>query len=114
MERGNKAKAVKPGEVWFRKIGGGTLRHKGRIIKQNQKFKAYPEDLPSSFMDVIIPLDKVTDKPLDLKVESTEFKLNSRGGGGWFDVLNAKTGKRMNEKALKRPDALMLIKELAG
>lgn len=101
------------GKVWFRKLGRGSLRHGGKIIKPNQRFLAYPGDIPPSFMDVVVPADGGTHKPLRSKIGPIEYKLEPRGGG-WFDIINAKTGKCMNEKALKRPDALKLIGELTG
>ncbi len=101
------------GKIWFRKKGRGSLRHEGKIIKPNQKFLAYPGNIPASFRDVVVPVDKDAEKYEQPKVESTEYKLESRGSG-WFDIVNATTGKCMNEKALKRDAALKKISELTG
>ena len=101
------------GKVWFVKTGRGSFRFRGKIIKPNQKFLAYPGDIPPSFMDVVIPLDKKAAKLVRPKVGPVEYKLEPRGGN-WFNIVNAKTGKRMNEKGLRRVEALKLVEKLAG
>jgi len=101
------------GKIRYRKLGRGSLRFRGQIIKPNQVFEAYPGDIPPSFTDVIIPVDKDSGKPVRSKIKPAEYKLEPRGGN-WFNIVNAKTGKRMNENALRRPDALKLIEKLAG
>lgn len=102
------------GLVRYRKLGGGSLRFRGRIIKPNQVFEAHPGDLPPAFSDVIVPVDKNSGQPVRSKIKPAEYKLEARDSGGWFDIVNAKTGKRMNEKALKRSDALKLVAKLVG
>lgn len=109
-----KGKVENTGMVRYRKLGGGSLRFRGRIIKPNQVFEAYPGDIPPAFSDVIVPVDKDSGKPVRSKIKPAEYKLKARDSGGWFDIVNAKTGKRMNDKALKRSDALKLIEKLAG
>jgi len=101
------------GKIWFRKIGRGSFRFKGQIIKPNQKFQAYPGDIPPGFTDVVVPADKHSTEPIRPRVKPVEYKLKPRGGN-WFDIENAKTGKCMNEKGLRRVDALKLIEKLVG
>jgi len=147
-------------KIRFRKMGGGSLRYNGKIIKPREVFEAYPDEIPSVFMDVIVPLDELKDEPFKPKVEQTEYKVEKvaetearkepkteeetveaeveeteveteaevpeveetveaeskmeSAGGGWFNIINVKTGKRINEKSLRRSDALQFIKELEG
>jgi len=98
----------------FVKEGTGSLRFQGKIIKPGQRFLADPALLPKAFMDVIRPVGKLNGvaSPSPENVEKAEYILKSRGGGGWFDVVHATTGKVINEKALKRQAALELIESL--
>jgi len=96
----------------FRKIGGGSLRIGGKIIKPNQVFLAYPHEISEAFRDVVTPLDSNTFvKEEEKKVDSKkhEYILKARGVGGWYDVIDS-NGKVKNEKALKREAALALIR----
>lgn len=44
--------------IKYIKIGGGTFRmQRGKIVKPNEKFNAYPEEIPKAFYDTIIPID---------------------------------------------------------
>jgi len=107
--------------VWWRKKGGGSLhmRIDGRmkIIKQNQKFPAKPEEIPETFRDVIVPIDAselntVEKKQQSIDVKSLKYTVKSKGGG-WFDVIDA-TGKVVNEKALRQEAADQLVKDLTS
>ena len=111
MERTNK-KEEKLIE-WI-KDGGGSFRlGNGKIIKPNQKFFAYPSQIPANFRDVVTPLEEVPDlEKEEVTVEEPEYSLSSRGGG-WFDIVDSNE-KVMNEKALKREDALKFIEDLVG
>jgi len=110
MERNKKVK--------FKKIGGGSLRFQGKIIKPNQEFWADPIDIPETFRDIVIPVDPLG---LEKKKETVEevkegessvvYSLKHRGGG-WFDVINSETGKVINEKALPKGEAEKLIESL--
>lgn len=94
----------------FVKVGTGSLRYQGKIIKPGQHFMADPKLLPSSFMDVIQPVDKGV-PPQQEEAPKSKFTVVSRGGGGWYDVVD-ENGKVVNEKALKYQAALDLIKSL--
>jgi hypothetical protein len=112
MER--KRQVNEDGRIWWKNTGGGSHRLHGKIIKPNQRFRAHPDEISEGFRDVIIPLSELppseTDKPLD--VIKAEYELRSRGAGGWFDIVNTATDKPVNDKALKRPAADKLLKEL--
>ena len=105
--------------IRWKKIGGGSLRFKGRIIKPGETFKAAANEIPTGFRDVVIPLDSIPGeapipgKPAPvIKADVVEYKLKSRGSGGWFDVVDI-NGKVLNEKALKKDVAEKLIADLS-
>ncbi len=105
--------------IKWKKVGGGSLRFDGRIIKPGQIFEASAAAIPAGFRDVVIPLESIpgdtsSPKPpkIDAKPIEVEYKLKSRGSGGWFDVVD-KNGKTLNEKALKKDIAEKLIKDLS-
>ena len=106
--------------IKWKKTGGGSLRFNGRIIKPGQIFKAKASEISPNFRDVVIPLETIpgdvvvpTIPDPAIKAVEVEYKLKSRGSGGWFDVID-KNGKALNEKALKKDIAEKLIKDLAG
>jgi len=90
------------------------------MIKPNQKFWAYPYELPAGARDVIISLDdgvplaKLTEAEVETppEVESHDYKLDHRGGG-WYNVLDSNE-KVVNENALKKEEAEELIGQLEG
>ena len=101
----------------FKKQGGGSFRlSTGRRIKPGQVFDAYPSEIPEGFRDQVKPLgDKTTEEVFKETgiIESKEpgFKKESKGGG-WFDVINLKTGKVLNEKSLREEEADKLVEAL--
>jgi len=103
-----------PKRIRYQKIGGGSLRMPNRIIKPNQVFLAYPEEIPESFARWIKPLDPVPDKKGKIReVISSTYKIEPRGEDGhWFDVISAE-GKIMNAKPLGRVRAEELLKDLS-
>ncbi len=103
--------------IRWKKIGGGSLRFKGRIIKPGEVFKAAESEIPKSFRDVVIPQQDIpgTKKQPSVpqhKVVEPVYTIKPRGKGGWYDVVDAK-GKALNEKALKKEIAEKLVKDLA-
>ncbi len=96
----------------WKKIGGGSFRmSSGRIIKQNQVFRANKEEIPMGFRDVVILLDdEVLDDPTMTAVEM-KYEVKPKGGG-WFDIVNA-SGKKMNEKSLRFQDAQKFAEALS-
>jgi len=116
------------GKLRFRKIGGGSLRLKNRIIKPGQMFKAFPEEIPSAFRDVIISVDKnvvwekvqeqsqgkIPEKALPPLVEIAKpvYTVQPHGKSLFlFDVVDGK-GKVLNEKSLKKEVADQLVEDL--
>lgn len=109
MERTKKANIEK---IRWVKQGGGSLRLHGRIIKPGQRFTASLDEIPEGFRDVVIPLDKLpAEVEENLVATPAEYQLKQRGTSTWYDVVDGK-GKVLNEKALRRTDALELIKVL--
>jgi hypothetical protein len=102
------------GKVWWRKVGGGSLRLSNRIIKPGEKFRAFPDEIPTAFRDVVLPLEDIPEtgdaKPVN--VVKTEYKLQPRGDSKlWYDVVD-KNGKVLNEKGMKKETAEKLIQDL--
>lgn len=102
------------------KQGGGTFRMKnGRIIKPMQKFSALESEIPEAFRDTIkeLPLQTVTiidnqkQEISDKDVNTPELQIQERSPG-WFDVID-KDGKKVNEQALKEPEAEAMIEALS-
>lgn len=126
MER---KKKVKPS---WRKIGGGSLRLPGRIIKPNQVFQADRSELPDLFMKYLVPVGAEAEKamkaeryeaPIDEKnIQIPEYKkvkvsgssefIKEETGKGWFDVKDNE-GKKVNEKSLREKEADALIEDLS-
>jgi len=116
----------------FKKIGGGSLRLNGKIIKPNEVFTAKKEEIPASLRNVIIPLgttwsnldgdgfqgvNEVKKLPEEEKKEIEQavpkYLVVPRGNSNsWFDVVNAQTGKPINEKALRKDVAEQLKHDL--
>lgn len=110
MERTKKGDEV----LRWRKTGGGSFRMAGgKIIKPGQVFNARPDEIPKSFRDVCIPLDKLPPEGDDapLEVASTDYTYEKRGESNWYDVFGP-DGKKLNEKALTRVKALEFIEAL--
>jgi len=99
--------------VRFKKIGGGSLRIGGRIIKRNEVFEADPDTIPKLFMNTLIPLDAMPvkkDEEVEEKDVDLGYSLHHRGGP-WWDVID-KQGKAINERAMRIKEAEDLLKSL--
>lgn len=107
----------------WQKIGGGSLRMGNRIIKPNEKFEAYPEEIPLSFRKFVIPLSgDATFLPIATKekektetpkeVTKSTFEIVPHGKSLYlFDVVS-NTGKVTNTKSLKKEVAEALVVDL--
>lgn len=106
------------GERRYKKVGGGSLRFKGQIIKPGQVFLARPEDIKPGWRDLVLPLDgqevpKSGTATPQVKAKLPEYKKVPRGKSTlWFDVVGP-TNKPINGKALKSDEADELIADLA-
>ncbi len=104
--------------IRYRKIGGGSLRLGKRIIKPNQEFYAYEDEIPPIFLQRLQVLDKVEDKEHTAQTcenacNITNLEIQARGSG-WFDIVNTVSGKKLNEQALRVEEAYKLLKELVA
>jgi len=110
MERTTKHKEKR----YYQKIGKGSFRTKtGRIIKPNEKFYEFPENISDSFKDLLISLDGDIDIQIENQKDIDSQKIYSveKKGGGYYNVVNSE-GKVQNEKGLKHDDAEELAKVL--
>lgn len=99
-------------KLWYKKVGGGSLRFQGKIIKPEQKFQAFPEDIPDAFKDTIILLDGQKDtSPKSLKTEKRKYELQHTGSG-WYNIIDVENDKEMNDSKLRKADAEKLLEEL--
>ena len=122
MER-TKTNVMEEGKVSFKKVGGGSLRLGGKIIKPGQVFTAYPHEIPKSFRDLVIPTggavswkdqDKQTkvETPPPIKGKTPEFTIQPHGKSSlWFDIVDGE-GKVWNEKGLKKEVAEKFLANL--
>ena len=102
-------------QIWWRKIGGGSFRLRGKIIKPNEKFKASSSEIPKAFRNVIIPLEEIPKNSQPSKVivqgKLPTYTLKPKERDGWFNIVNEQ-GKAINEKPLKENDAVQLLNDL--
>ena len=119
--------------IKYRKIGGGSLRWNGRIIKPNEIFRARPEEVPLAFRKYVVALEDVPDAPDIIPVKAftahrkpstqkevtaakkvIKYVVEKRAAGksGWWDVLNTVSGKNINDKGLRESAAKQLAQEL--
>ena len=113
MERKKIPIKVETDEVLWRKVGGGSLRFKGRIIKPNQTFPAKESEISAAFRDVVIRVGNVTstEPPPEIEAVESVYTVKPRGSHGWWDVVD-QNGKVLNEKALKKGIAEQFVKDL--
>ena len=114
MERVRTVKVVKEDvRIRWRNTGGGRLylRDKRKILP-GETFLAYPHEISLQFRDTIKPLDVIVpkeDTPPPVIVE-TAYTIKHRGGG-LYNVLD-RNDKIVNDKALKKTEALEMVKSL--
>lgn len=117
---------IKPiimGEEKFRwkKLGGGSLRLKGRIIKPGEVFLATMSEIPNAFRNSVQCLDTLPSVgvklPSEINAVKTTFtikpseksKIEPHGKSKvWFDVINSE-GVVLNEKGISKEDAKNLL-----
>lgn len=130
--------------IRYRKIGGGSLRWKGKIIKPNEVFSALPDEIPEAFRRHLVAIDPEPEEapfaPVQkLMIRKKEPSGQDYGNGedspdsapdeetvpdgdyliqpkgvGWFEIVNTASGKVINEKSLRKADAEKLLQELVG
>lgn len=100
-------------KLWYVKLGTGSLRMLGKIIKPNERFQAYPEDIPKAFADLIKCLEDeevqklVANKNKEYHVPELLYELKEDESGGWW-VVNGASKKPINPKPLTQVAAVTL------
>jgi hypothetical protein len=112
-------------KIWYRKRGGGSLyltppegstARRGQKVKSNEKFQAFPSQIPEAFRDTCIPLEDVDvpSPPVEKKKPAPpvkeEYTLDSLPGG-WYNILDSE-GKKVNESSLRKEKAEEFLKSL--
>lgn len=102
--------------IRWKKVGGGSLRFRGRDIKQGEIFTAAPEELPKTFLRRLEALDPIPEpkgaEPIP-KALPPSFDIEFVGGG-WYNVVASASGKPINEKRLRKADAEKLLEQLTS
>lgn len=96
---------MKPGH------GKHDFRHRDghrELLVAGGRVECDPEELGGA-LNKFVRLDP--ELPRELPKEG--LKIIHRGGG-WFDVINSATGKRLNDEALRKGDAYGLIMDVTG
>jgi len=107
-------------KLTFRKIGGGSMRLRKRIIKPDQVFQAFLSEIPEAFRGFVIPVGEESlnavkaseqqDKPKNIPGNKAQYVIEEKSKG-WFNVVD-KQGKAINERALRKETADELLKAL--
>lgn len=103
---------LKTGQVRYRCNAQSGFRLKdaeSTIIKRNQVFVCYPEEVPAGFMDLVEVVDEAA-PPAPPKPVKHTYSVENKGNG-WFDVLDSE-GKKLNSKGLREDEAKQMKKEL--
>jgi len=85
----------------------------GKIIKPNERFQAYPEEIPAGFKDLIKCLDdeavqKLTAaKNVEYHVKEELYECVEKKKGEWW-VINGASKKPIHEKFMKHEAAVAL------
>jgi hypothetical protein len=98
----------------MQKVGGGSFRFGNRTIKSGEKFRGKLEDIPESVRDTILILDEGTTwKNAEQVFESPVPYELKHVGGGWYDIINTETGKKLNtQKHLRQAAAKQMLEDL--
>lgn len=106
-------------KVRFQKLGGGSFRLPGRIIKPNQFFWAYPEEIPQAFRDSVKPVDDKlvfegkSEKQEIAQTESVEpHYYKHHKGGGVFDIYREGDDKLMSSGIKGKEEADRILDQL--
>lgn len=112
----------------WKKIGGGSLRMNGRLIKRGEIFIAAKEDIPRNFWSRVIVVGHCDTEEVEpqtervqpayeirqsIPEEEPEFEIVKKPFG-WCDIINTQTGKTINEKKLRMEEAEEMLGALTG
>jgi hypothetical protein len=106
-------RTIKNDVIKWKHTGGGILYLSDhRVIKPGDIFLATSDQVSMAFRDTIKPLEPIPTGPEPVAVK-IEFSVQRRGKSNWYDAVDNR-GKVINEKALKKSEALELVKKLEG
>jgi len=101
---------------WRKAAGSGTFRLPGKIVKPGQVFTARRSEVPKAFRDSIKALDPMLEKEEKPVVSATDYRMDfwsEDGDVALYNVVQAASGKAMNESPLPKADAEKLLKDLS-
>ena len=101
--------------IWYKKVGGGSLRIGNKIVKPGEKIQLDPAVIKPAWKDLLQPLQDVPVKketPIVVDITKSVYSLKPRGENGlWWDVVDSQ-GKVVNDKALRKEKAEEYIKDM--
>ena len=109
-----------PAILRWRKIGGGSLRILGQIIKPKQVFKATIDDIPEGFRNVVQCLDE---EELKAEVKAGKIIFQNKedlyiveqvGKTELYNIVNKETKKALTKKPQTKEEAVILASSLNG
>jgi len=82
-----------------------------RIMKPGQVFAAMETDMPAELRAKVIPFDVVPETHEEAKItpRPITYHIKQRKDTEFWDVMSS-TGKKMNERLLKKDEALEFLK----
>ncbi len=95
---------------WVNKRGSVHLGP-GRSYKRGEVFEAKRSELPKNGFDVIKPVHPIDPIPEIIPIVGFEIK-EKEDKTGWFDVINVKSKKPINNKGLREEEANLMLSNL--
>ena len=80
----------------------------GKIVKPNEQFLAYPDEIPAAFRDVLKPVEPLPSAPAPSSAGSYSLRKKS---DNWYDIVDDR-GKTVNEKPLQQDEATEILEKL--
>ena len=103
----------------WQKVGGGSLRlvlsGVKKIIKPNEKFEAYLDEIPKAFKDQIIPLQPLPESVTAPVVKAVPVVYTIEpidSEGLLFNIIDSQ-GKVFNENPLDEETAKQFVKDIS-
>lgn len=98
---------------WKKVAGTLYLSSQKKTIDARQgpkTFYAYPEEIPETFRDTVIPQEPLD--PDSITKSESKFEVQHKGAG-WYNVVEITSGKPVNDKSLRQAQAEQLLKEVS-
>ena len=85
------------------------------IIKPNQKFRAYEQEIPTAFRDIIICTQpeqlEEQGEPAQEEVKQPGYTVVPDDTPGWYNIVDGQ-GKKVNESKLRKEQADEMLEDL--